>query len=173
MKKNIISSLSVPRTRYLAEAALICALYLLFTECSHMLGLANHAIQIRFSEALTILPFFTPASIPGLFAGCMLSNILTGCALPDIIFGSLATLLGAVFSRILRSRRWLVPLPPILMNVLIVPPVLLYAYGIGPLWFSAITVAIGEIISCGVLGMLLLRALEPYRHHIFDHPGSK
>lgn len=152
---------------YLVQAALIAALYVVLTYLANALGLASNAIQIRFSEALTILPFFTPAAIPGLFAGCLLANILTGCLLPDIIFGAAATLLGAVFTYLLRRHKWLAPLPPILANTVIVPFVLLYAYGIRPLWLSFLTVGAGEVISCGILGMLLLSLLQKYRRHIF------
>ena len=80
----------------LVQAAMIAAIYVVLTFIANAFGLANYAVQVRFSEALTILPYFTPAAIPGLFIGCLLSNVLTGCALPDIIFGSLATLLGAL-----------------------------------------------------------------------------
>ena len=83
------------KTMYLTHAAAIAALYVVLTFLANAFGLANYAVQLRFSEALTILPFFTPAAIPGLFVGCLLSNIFTGAALPDIIFGSLATLIGA------------------------------------------------------------------------------
>ena len=81
---------------FMAQAAMIAALYIVLTFIANAFGLANYAVQVRFSEALTVLPYFTPAAIPGLFIGCLLSNILTGCALPDIVFGSLATLLGAL-----------------------------------------------------------------------------
>lgn len=155
------------RTTLLVQAAMIAALYVVLTYLANAMGLASQAIQIRFSEALTILPYFTPAAIPGLFTGCLLSNILTGCALPDIIFGSIATLIGAVLTRLLRSNKWLAPVPPIAANTLIVPLILLYAYGIRPLWFSYVTVAIGEIISCGVLGTLLLSVLSKYRGRLF------
>lgn len=151
----------------LVHAAMIAALYVVLTFIANALGLASSAIQIRFSEALTILPYFTPAAIPGLFIGCLLSNVMTGCALPDIIFGSLATLIGAVFTRKLRRYKWLAPIPPILSNAVIVPFVLLYAYGIKPLWFSFVTVTAGEIISCGVLGMILLFSLHKYANRIF------
>lgn len=154
----------------LVQAAMIAALYVVLTYIANAMGLASSAIQIRFSEALTILPYFTPAAIPGLFVGCFLSNILTGCAIPDIIFGSIATLIGALLTRRLRKCKWLAPVPPILANTLIVPFVLLYAYGIQPLWLSFITVGIGEVISCGVLGMLLLIVLEKYRGSLF--PGQ-
>ncbi len=151
----------------LVHAAMIAALYVVLTFIANGLGLASSAIQIRFSEALTILPYFTPAAIPGLVIGCFLSNIMTGCALPDIIFGSLATLIGAIFTRKLRKYKWLAPVPPILANAVIIPFVLLYAYGIRPLWLSFITVTLGEIISCGVLGMILLFALQKYASRIF------
>lgn len=156
-------------TMLLVQAAMIAALYVVLTYIANAMGLASSAIQVRFSEALTILPYFTPAAIPGLFVGCLLSNILTGCAIPDIIFGSAATLIGAVLTRVIRRYKWLAPVPPVLANTLIVPFVLLYAYGIRPLWLSFITVGIGEIISCGVLGMLLLFVLEKYRGRLF--PG--
>ena len=151
----------------LVHAAMIAALYVVLTFLANSLGLASSAIQIRFSEALTVLPYFTPAAIPGLFAGCLLSNILTGCAPPDIIFGSLATLIGAVFTRKIRKYKWLAPVPPLLANAVIVPFVLLYAYGIRPLWLSFVTVTIVEMISCGVLGMILLFSLQKYASRIF------
>lgn len=151
----------------LVQAAMIAAIYVVLTFLANAFGLANYAIQVRFSEALTILPYFTPTAIPGLVIGCLLSNILTGCALPDIIFGTLATLIGAVLTYKLRKFKWLAPIPPIIANAVVVPFVLLYAYGIKPLWLSFITVTIGEVISCGVLGMLLLFTLEKYRGRLF------
>ncbi|MGN1180387.1 MAG: QueT transporter family protein [Suilimivivens sp.] len=151
----------------LVQAAMIAALYVVLTFVANALGLASQAIQVRFSEALTILPYFTPAAIPGLFVGCLLSNILTGCAIPDIIFGSLATLVAAILTRKLRKHKWLAPLPPIVANAIVVPLVLLYAYGVGPLWFTFITVTIGEIISCGVLGMMNLFALQKHAGKLF------
>ena len=96
---------------------------------------------------------------PGLFAGCLISNILTGCALPDIVFGSAATLIGALgtwkLAKLFPDKRFPAPIPPIVANTVIVPFVLRYAYGIRPLWLSFLTVGAGEIISCGILGLLL------------------
>lgn len=152
---------------FIVYAAVIAALYVVLTFVANAFGLANYAVQVRFSEALTILPFFTPAAIPGLTIGCLLSNILTGCALPDIVFGTLATLIGAVFTYLLRKNRWLAPIPPIAANTLVVPFVLLFAYGIKPLWLSFLTVGAGEIISCGILGMLLLNLLNRYKKQLF------
>jgi len=152
----------------ITHAAVIAALYVVLTLVANAFGLANSAIQVRFSEALTILPYFTPAAIPGLFAGCLLSNMMTGAALPDILFGSLATLIGAVLTRKMRKYKWMAPLPPIVANAILIPPVLLFAYGIKPYWFSLLTVTVGEIISCGILGMLLLFALQKHAGRIFS-----
>lgn len=162
MKKN-------SKALFVAHAAIIAALYVVLTLIANALGLANYAIQVRFSEALTILPYFTPAAIPGLFIGCILSNILTGCIPLDILFGSLATLLGAIFTYKLRKWKFLSPLPPIIFNMLFVPPVLAFVYNFeGTLFYFAITVGIGEIISCGVLGIMLLLLLEKYRTRLFN-----
>lgn len=153
---------------FLTQAAMVAALYVVLTFIANAFGLANYAVQVRFSEALTILPFFTPAAIPGLFVGCLLSNILTGCALLDIIFGSAATLIGAIFTYKLRMYKWLAPIPPIAANTVFIPFVLKYAYQIEPIWFSAVTVAAGEVISCGILGMTLLFTLNKYKGKIFS-----
>ena len=120
MKKNNVL--------FTTQAAMIAALYVVLTFLSNALGLANGAIQLRLSEALTVLPFFTPAAIPGLFTGCLISNMLTGCAPFDILFGSLATLLGAVGTRVMRKSKWLAPVSPIIANTLIIPFVLMYVY---------------------------------------------
>lgn len=152
---------------FIVHAALIAALYVVLTLLANAMGLANYAVQVRFSEALTILPFFTPAAIPGITIGCFLSNIVTGCALPDILFGTLASLLGAVFTYLLRRNKWLAPIPPIVFNTAIIPFVLKYAYGIEPLWFSFLTVCAGELISCGILGLMLLTVLNRYKRYLF------
>ncbi len=154
---------------YLAQAAMIAALYMVLTLLANSLGLASQSIQLRFSEALTILPFFTSAAIPGLFVGCLLSNFLiSGGVFMDIIFGSLATLLGAYGTYLLRHRsRYLACVPPIVANGLIVPFIITYVYQVNPLWFNFLTVTAGEILSCGVLGTLLLITLDRYKKIIF------
>ena len=153
---------------YLTQAALIAAIYTVLTMIAAGFDLASGAIQVRFSEALTILPFFTPAAIPGLTIGCLLSNTLTGCALPDIIFGTLATFLGAVGSYALRRNRWLCALPPIISNMLIIPFILTYAYHIpGGIPLFMLTVGTGALISCMGLGQILLQLLRPLRGRIF------
>ena len=153
--------------QFLAQAAMSAAIYVVLTLV--FAPFAYGEVQVRLSEALTILPVFTPAAIPGLFVGCLLSNILGGCIVPDIIFGSLATLTGAVFTYLLRNQsRFLAPLPPILANALIVPFVLRFGYQVPlPIPFMMLTVGIGEVISCGVLGMILYAALYRYKNLIF------
>lgn len=154
---------------YLTQAAMIAALYVVLTELASLLGLASQPIQLRFSEALTILPFFTPAAIPGLFVGCLLANLLTGAVPLDVIFGSLATLLGALGTYALRKHsRWLAPLPPIAANTLIVPLILAFVYRFeGSLGYFFITVGLGEVLSCGFLGLLLLLTLQKYARRLF------
>ncbi len=153
---------------YLTQAAMIAAIYVVLTFIANALGLASGVIQVRLSEALTILPYFTSAAIPGVSIGCLLSNILTGCSLMDIIFGTIATLLGAIGSYSLRKHKFLVPLPPIIANTIIVPWILRLSYGLeDAIPYMMLTVGIGEIISCGLLGMLLLFALDQYKDVIF------
>ena len=151
---------------FMAQAAAIAAIYVVLTMIFAPISYGE--VQVRISEALTILPYFTPAAIPGLFIGCLISNILGGAVLPDIIFGSFATLIGAVISYLIRKNRYLVPVPPILANALIVPMVLRFGYGVNlPIPLMILTVGIGEIISCGIFGMILLYALDRYKHIIF------
>ncbi len=160
MKKN--------QTLHLAQAAMIAAIYVVLTGIAAGFDLANGAIQVRFSEALTILPFFTPAAVPGLAVGCLLSNILFSGNIFDIIFGTLATLIGAAGTRMLRGNRWLCSIPPIVSNALIIPPVLTYAYHIpGGIPFQMLTVGAGEVICCLIFGQILISALMPVRSKIF------
>ena len=151
---------------FICQAAVIAALYVVLTYVFS--AFASGVIQVRVSEALTILPAFTPAAIPGLVIGCLLSNTLTGCVLLDIIFGSVATLIGALGSYALRRHTWLVPIPPIVSNMIIVPFVLRYAYGATDAYpFMIATVGAGEIISCYLLGMILYGALKKVNHTLF------
>lgn len=156
------------KTLHIVNAAAIAAVYVVLTALAASVNLASGAIQVRFSEALTVLPFFTPAAVPGLAVGCLLSNILTGCALPDIIFGTLATFLGALGTRYLRGNRFLCTLPPVAANTLIVPFILTYAYQIpGGIPYLMLTVGIGEVIACMILGQILLTALLPVAGRVF------
>lgn len=159
--------------RMITMGAAIAALYVVFTLIANAFGLANYAIQVRFSEALTILPYFTTVAVPGLYVGCVISNILTGAMPLDIVFGSLATLIGAIGTKYLAikfpEKKWLAPIPPILANTIIVPIILAYVYKFeGSIPYFMVTVGIGEIISCGLLGMGLMHTLLKYKDRIFE-----
>lgn len=156
------------RTVFMTQAAMIAAIYVALTYAFAPFSFGE--VQIRISEALTILPVFTPAAVPGLFIGCFIGNILGGAILPDIIFGSLATLIGAFFTYRLRDRnRLFAPLPPIIANTIVVPFVLHYGYGVPlPIPFMMLTVGAGEIVSCGVFGMVLYAALWKYKNLLFQ-----
>ena len=167
LKENKMDKLNQGKKAvFITQAAVIAALYtvlvIIFNYCSF------GPIQFRIAEALTILPYFTPAAIPGLFVGCLLSNILGGAAIWDIIFGSIATLIGAIGTYALRKNKWLAPLPPIIANTLIVPFVLKYAYGSeGIFAMFFVTIGASEFVVCGIIGMILLFALNPVRNVIF------
>lgn len=154
-------------TQFLAEAAMIGAIYVVLTILFAPLSYGE--VQIRISEALTILPYFTPAAIPGLFVGCIIANLFGGAIPVDMIFGSIATLIGAVFTYKLRNtNRFLAPIPPIVANAVIVPFVLRFGYGVNlPIPLMMLTVGIGEVVSCGVFGLILQTALLKYKNVIF------
>ncbi len=167
MKKLSVSTLT--------QAAIIAALYVVLTLVANACGLANGPIQVRFSEALCVLPYFTFAAVPGLYVGCFIVNILTGAAIWDVIFGSLATLIGAIGTYLLRKNRVLLTLPPVIANMVIIPLILCFGYGID--WrfgdfnlaypYFVVTVGVGEAISVCVLGSILLKLLLPYKNVLF------
>lgn len=156
------------KTKHLTQGAVIAALYVVLTLLAKLFSLDSGQIQLRFSEALCILPVFLPAAVPGLTIGCLLSNLLCGNIFWDVLFGTLATLLGAIGTRLVRKNRWLCCLPPILANTIIVPFVLVYGYGLpGALPFFMLTVGIGEVLSCGLLGQLLYSLLDKHKNQLF------
>lgn len=155
-------------TRQLTTAGVIAAVYAVLSYFASVFGIAYGPIQCRFSEALCVLPFLLPESVPGLFVGCLIANLLSPYGALDIVFGSLATLLAALWTRRCR-RTWLAPLPPVLCNALIVGAVIsfevtgftsafpaLFAY-------NALTIGAGEAVACYVLGGLLLAGLPRLR----------
>ena len=171
------------KVRSLTRGAIVAALYVALTHLQNLLlpNSASMAIQFRASEALCVLTFFTPAAIPGLTLGCLLSNLTMGSVLWDIVFGSLATLLGAtggyLLGRVAKGcaargksllswiSRCLIPVPTVVANAVIVPFVLKYAYSVPDgMWFLVLTVGLGEVISAWFLGLLLLFPLERKRN---------
>ena len=154
--------------RRLAQAAAIAALYILLTVC--FAPISSGLIQCRVSEALCVLPYFTVAAVPGLFVGCLLGNLLTGAMLPDVLFGSLATLLAALLTYAMRKRfsKYLAPLPSVLSNACIVGAVLVNVYGVNvPYGVACGYVAAGQAIACYALGIPLLLFLERYAGRLF------
>lgn len=151
---------------FIAHAAAIAAIYTVLTMVC--MPIAFGPVQFRISEALCILPYFTPAAIPGVTVGCFLSNLLGTAAPLDVVFGSLATLIGACGSYLLRRHKHLICIPPIVSNTIIIPWVLRYAYGSEDLIpVAMVTVGIGELLAIGVLGNLLLSVLERYNSLLF------
>lgn len=160
------------KVTFMVQAAMIAAIYVVLVELFAPISFGP--IQFRVAEALTVLPFFIPAAIPGLSIGCLLGNMLGGAILADIVFGSLATFLGAIGTYCVgrvwskNSLKFLAVLPPILSNTIIVPWVLKYGYGMeDSIPLMMVTVGAGEIIICGIVGAILLVVLEKYRHVIF------
>ena len=162
MKKNI------QHLRRLCEAALIAAIYVILTYLCAAVGMSSGAVQLRFSEALCVLAIFTPAAVPGVALGCFMANLLTGCALWDIVFGSLASLIGMIGCRALKKHPYVALVPYALANMVIIPFVVKLVYSAPealPLIF--LTVGIGEIISVFGFGIPLYLSLKKHSSRIF------
>ena len=149
----------------MTRAGMIAAIYVALTMLSALMGLSSGAIQLRLSEAMCLLPLILPEAIVGLTLGCALANFITGCAVWDIVFGSVATLIGAVGAYLLKrlpeKYEFVATIPTVLANAVIVPFVLKWAYGIEDgYWFLFATVGIGEVLSAGVLGTFLYKNLK-------------
>ena len=154
-------------TRRIAHGAIIAAVYVVL--CIIFQPISYGPIQFRIAEALTIMPLFTPAAIPGLFVGCILANIIGQGVIMDVIFGSLATLIGAVLGYLLRGNRWLVPIPAVIANALIIPFVLRYGYGLTeiPIALEMVYILAGEVVGCYILGEVLATILMPHKNRLF------
>ncbi|MBR0597215.1 QueT transporter family protein [Sinanaerobacter chloroacetimidivorans] len=153
-------------TKFLMQAAIIAAIYAALTIA--LIPFSYGVMQVRISEALTILPYFTPAAIPGLVIGCFISNMVGPYGITDMIFGTGATLVAAVGSYLLRRKPLLVPLPPVIANGIIIGAMLKLVYAVPfPLWSCILWVGAGELIACYGLGYPLLRYLNKYKN-IFE-----
>lgn len=153
---------------YVVYGAVIAALYVALTMVFAPISFGP--IQFRISEALCVLPIFTVSAVPGIGIGCLIANFLGGAPMPDVIFGTLASVIGAIGTYALRNRRSLAWLPPVISNALIIPFVLIYAYQIPDAWwFLVLTVGVGEVFAIGLLGNLLRLTIEKYEHIIFKH----
>lgn len=153
-------------TRDLAVAAVTAALYAVLGYFGDLFGLTFGPIQLRFAEALTVLPFLFPAAAPGLALGCLITNLLSPYGPIDIIFGTLATAIAAWLT--MKMPKWyLAALPPVVVNMIILPPIWAWAEvgAMGAAFWRAwawnvFTFAVGEAIVCWVLGTVLLKGLE-------------
>ena len=159
---------SDPKVQWIAQGAVIAALYVVLTMVFAPISFGP--VQLRIAEALCIMPLFTSAAVPGLFIGCLIANLLGGGIIVDVIFGSLATLIGAWAGRKLRHNRWLVPVPAVIANTLIIPFVLHFGYGftdtVIPL--LGLQIFLGEVGGCYILGELLATALLKRKGTIFS-----
>jgi uncharacterized membrane protein len=149
------------RVKMLTISAMIAAIYLVLTLIFYLTSFLPY--QIRFAEVLTVLPYFTPYAIPGLFVGCLISNILGGNGMWDIAIGSLATLLSAYLTYKISfkkpKRKLLAPLPPVLINAVVVGTMLSVLYK-APLFITMLSVGLGQIVACYLLGYPLLLLIE-------------
>ena len=174
MKKNNVSS----KTLFMTRAAVIAALYVVLTLVSALFGLDSKAIQIRISEALCVLPLYTAAAVPGVTVGCFIYNLFFGLSPLDTVFGTLATLLGALGTRyigLFRKKVFTAGIPTVISNTVIIPLVIVFTYSDGELAalpFTALTVMIGEIISCTVLGAVLMISLKKYKKLLFGNDNG-
>jgi uncharacterized membrane protein len=154
--------------RDIARGAIIAAVYALLT--IFLAPISSGLIQCRVAEAMSVLPYFTFSAVPGLFIGCVLANLLTGAPAYDVVFGSLATLLAAYITYLMRKRvpKWLAPLPSVVVNALVVGALLTYVYDVGvSYWVAAGYVAAGQAIACFALGLPLMSLLARFRERLF------
>ncbi len=154
--------------RYLSEASLIAALYVMLTAISSAFGLGNGPIQLRLSESLCVFAIFTPAALPGVTLGCFISNLLTGCALWDMVFGTLASFIGMLGCRALKKLPYIAPAPYALANIIVIPLIQVYVYAVEealPLLF--LFIGVGELLSVYAVGMPIYLILNRNKNTIF------
>lgn len=149
------------KIRRITLIAFIAALYAGLTLA--LQPISYGPVQVRVSEALTILPIFYVEAIPGLFLGCLVANIFGGFGIYDIVFGSLLTLLAALSTRALRKKPYLAFIPPILFNGFGVPAYLTFLTNV-PYWILAAQIIIGETIAVAGIGSFVYLALNRFVH---------
>ena len=154
--------------RRLTRGALIAALYVVFTLLSAAFGLSSGVIQCRLSEALNVFALYLPEAVPGLAVGCLAANLITGAEVLDVVFGALATFVGALGAYVLRKKPLAALWMPVVSNTLIIPLLLKFAYGVsGSVWYIAAAVAVGETVSCVLVGYLLRLPVEKNQTRLF------
>ena len=159
------------RLLYLAQGGITAAAYTALTLVFSPISFGP--VQVRIAEALSILPMFTKAAVPGLFIGCLLGNLLGGALILDVIFGSIATLIGAYLGYLFRKNRWLVPVPTVVSNTLIIPFILRYAYDVQlPVYLIVLYILGGEILSSYLLGEVLGSFLLKHKRNLFEKENN-
>ncbi|MBO4890772.1 MAG: QueT transporter family protein [Lachnospiraceae bacterium] len=170
------------RKVFIIQMIVIAVMYMLITVLENKFfggkvdsGITKGIIQLRLADTLTVLPVFTPAAIPGLFLGCLATNKVIGCHNLDIIFGSLATLAGAIGTFAVRKKRFFAPIPPIVINMIVVPLMFTYVYRFDdrPFWQYVLFMGISGVISCGVLGIAFMLGLDDYKDKLFPPLSAK
>ncbi|KYH35583.1 queuosine precursor transporter QueT [Clostridium tepidiprofundi DSM 19306] len=152
------------KAKKIAFTALIAAIYAAVTYSLTFISFG--VVQFRIAEGLTVLPYFSPLAIPGLFLGCIISNIISPIGIPDLILGSLATLIAAVLTYLIgksniKGKKFLAPLPPVIINAIMIGIMLKVLYVPEmPLYLCMLQVGFGEIVCCYGLGIPLMHAIE-------------
>ena len=155
MRKNFLS------IRFLAQAGLIAAIYTALCLVLHPISFGFGGVELRVSEALTLLPALMPSAVPGLFIGCLLANLMGGATLLDIVFGSLTTLVAAMLTRKFREKPLLAAFWPVILNALVIGALLRYAYGLAmPLWLCMLSIGAGQAIACYAIGLPVMRMMK-------------
>lgn len=148
-------------TRFLVQASLIAAIYTALCLILHPISFGFAGIELRVSEALTLMPVIMPAAVPGLFIGCLLANLLGGATMLDVVFGSLTTLVAAVLTRKCRNRPVLAAFWPVILNAVVIGALLRYAYGVAmPLWLCMVSIGAGQAVACYALGLPMMRMMR-------------
>ena len=146
------------KVRDVAHGGMIAALYVAFTLLFAPVSFGE--VQLRVSEALTLLPFYIPVAVPALFVGCLIANFIGGFGLWDVIFGSAATLLAAWISSKMPNL-WLAAVPPVVVNMFVIGALLHFIIN-APFLITALYVAFGQALACFAIGIPLMRVLEKY-----------
>ena len=163
MRKNFLS------IRFLAQAGLIAAIYTALCLVLHPISFGFGGVELRVSEALTLLPALMPSAVPGLFIGCLLANLMGGATLLDIVFGSLTTLVAAMLTRKFREKPLLAAFWPVILNALVIGALLRYAYGVPmPLWLCMLSIGAGQAIACYAIGLPVMRMMKRIPEKYFD-----
>lgn len=170
------------KRRFIAEAIIIAALYVLLTMISDLFGMATGPLRFRISEALCVLTYYTGAAVPGLFVGSFISNalfafkgasevayVIPPSTMLDVLFASLTTLVAAIISFCIRKSKWFVPAPNIILTMFSVPYIYIYVrrFEDYSFWKYFFMTGIGEVVTTGLLGIALLLALEDYKEKLF------